>query len=217
MAADSPILDYAPNPASPRKLTLEAGNDSVRVIFPVLPAWAYWLMIVLLIVVGLFRLTAGLVIGLAIWRTTNSLGPSDPDTLREVHRLIAKIVILWTAEALLFLGLAAYEWWKLHRWGRVPRVLTASNEGLVLSRLGWRRMRERTWPVGEISAIEFRPVKGNLNWKRTIADLYIHRRNGWRLRFRLSSSDPQLPDRIARQLALALGCPLGTPNAGKSR
>ena len=208
MAADSPILDYAPKPAPPRKLTLEESNGGVRVIFPVFPVWAYWVSIVLLIVVGLFRLMAGLVIGWAIWRSTNSLGPSHPDTLREAHRLIAKIVILWTAEALLFLGLGAYEWCMLHRWGRVPRVLTARSDSLVLSRLGWWRMRERTWPVSEISAIQFRPVKGNLNWKRTIADLYIRRRNARRLWFRLSSSDPQLPARIAEQLAFRLGCPM---------
>jgi hypothetical protein len=69
-------------------------------------------------------------------------------------------------------------------------------------------MRERWWPVSEIAAIELRPVKGNLNWTRTVADLYIRRQNGRRLRFRLSSPNAQLPGQIATGLAAALQRPL---------
>jgi hypothetical protein len=79
-------------------------------------------------------------------------------------------------------------------------VLTASREGLILSRLGIWRMRERRWPASEITAIELRPIRGNLNWRRTVADLYIRRQKGRPLHFRLSSADASLPARIAEQV-----------------
>jgi hypothetical protein len=99
----------------------------------------------------------------------------------------------------------AHSWWMYRRWGRVPRILTLSGNGLIFTRLGWHRMREKTWPINEITAIELRTVKFNLNWKRTVADLCFHRRTGRRLRFRLSSANAQLPNQIAQKFGLGMG------------
>jgi hypothetical protein len=111
--------------------------------------------------------------------------------------------------ALFWLAVAAHQAWMYHRWGRVPRVLTATGEGLVLSRLRWWRLRERKWLLNEITGIQLRPIKINLNPRRTAADLYIKRREGLRrLHFRLSSPDPHLPSQIAERVAAVLGFPL---------
>jgi hypothetical protein len=131
-----------------------------------------------------------------------------PVIANELRRITTWMVIYGAVKAFFWWGIAAYAWWKYRRWGRVPRVLTASDEGLILSRPGWRRISERRWSIREIKAIELHPVWGNLKWKRTVADLYIQRHRGRRLRFRLSSPDPHLPSRIANQLKLKLGCPI---------
>jgi len=203
----NPILEYSPQRAPPRTLTVEQSDDSVRVIFPVAPAWIYWFPIILGFVVGLAQLCLGLSLAELIWHWKR-IGGLPPDIANEFRRISTSMVISGTMQAFFWWGLAAYAWWKYHRWGRVPRVLTANDEGLILSHLGWRRMSERRWPIGEIKAIELRPVWGNLNWKRTVADLYVERHCGRRLRFRLSSPDAHLPSCIANQLSLKLGCPI---------
>ena len=141
-----------------------------------------------------------------------SFGAVPHGLLTAMHRSIARIAIVMCIDAVFWWGLAAYFWWKYRRWGRVPRVLGANDQGLALSRLGWRRMRQQIWPASDIKAIELRPVTGNLNWTRTVADLYIHRHKGRRLHFRLSSPDPQLPARIAEQLKSTLGCSVAGTN-----
>jgi hypothetical protein len=111
--------------------------------------------------------------------------------------------------ALFWLAVAAHQGWMYHRWGRVPRVLTATGEDLVLSRLRWWRLRERKWMLNEITGIQLRPIHMNLNPRHTAADLYINRRKGLRrLHFRLSSPDPHLARQIAERMAAVLGLPL---------
>ncbi len=109
------------------------------------------------------------------------------------------------AEAL-FCGIySVFSWRRYHRWGRVPRVLLANKDGLTLSYLGWFWMRRKHWPAGEITAIELRPVRGNLTWWRTAADLRILRQKRMPLSFRLSTSDSQLPGQITARIRSLLG------------
>ena len=206
MTETHPILEYSPKLAPPRELTLEESDGHVRVIFAVAPTWIYLFPIVVGVMVGFMKLVGGLFIAVRLRQLMNGFR-AVPSDIFAMRRLTIEIVISASVLALFWWIIAAYEWWMYRRWGRVPRVLTASQKGLILSRLGWWRMRERMFPTSEIKAIELRPVKGNLNWKRTVTNLYIHRHKGWRLRFRLSSSDSQLPRRIAQQLTSKLGCP----------
>jgi len=90
----------------------------------------------------------------------------------------------------------------------VPSVLSADAEALTYVRLGRWRMREQRWAAAEFEYIELRPIRWNLNRRKTEAFLYFRRRRGRRLRFLLSSPDPDLPGQIARQFAAMLGRPL---------
>ena len=142
-----------------------------------------------------------------MWTSARTMGSVPPDIARSSVRLAALVLAEWGIFATCWIGIGAYTWWQFRRWGRVPRILTATPAGLKLSWLGWWRVRERHWPASEITAIEFWPVKGNLNWRRTVADLSITRRKGRRLHFRLSSREPELPEKIAIRIAGVLGVP----------
>jgi hypothetical protein len=192
----------------PSRLRLEESDGSARIIFAVLPKWAYLLPIVFDFVIGLVHLAVDVAFAELVWSLTK-VGPAPPpDLTAQVRRIYIYIFLVFGVNALGWCAAGVYHWWVYHRWGRVPRTLTANNQGLAVSRLTEWRMRERWWPVSEIAAIELRPVKGNLNWTRTVADLYIRRQNGRRLRFRLSSPNAQLPGQIATGLAAALQRPL---------
>ena len=209
MEMGTPVLNYVSATSRPRILTLELTASAVRVTFPVLPKWACVSPIVLYAAVGLTKVAMGIGIG---WITrgisAQFRAPPSPELLLLRRRFELEMLFGIGLLGLLWWSLAGYQWWQLRRWGRVPRVLTATSEGRVLSRLGWFRMRKRTWPAAEIASVELRPLKYNLPWTGKASLLYINRRKGWRLHYRLSSPDPLLPNEIARQLAHALGCPL---------
>ena len=207
----NPILEYSATISPPRMLTLQEGDGEIQVIFPVSPMWVYWLPIYMGIALGVLKLAGAVFIVERIWSLWSQMGKFGPlpsDASEALRRMVLEIILPACFVALFWWAFAAYKWWELQRWGRVPRVLTANERGLKMSRLGMFRMHERRWGRDEIKSIEFRPVRGNLNWRRTTADLYVHRREGWRLRFRLSSRDRELPSRIARLIANKLGLPL---------
>jgi hypothetical protein len=198
------ILDYRPpQQPPPRKLTLEETDSCVRVIFGVAPAWVPIISIVTQLTIGVASLAALVAICVAVFNLFHSFGKPTPELLNMEHQFFWQTLPTWGTSALLWLSFAAHEWWMYRRWGRVPRVLTANADGITYSRLRWWRIRERRLPSSEISSIELKVLKWNLNRKRTVADLYIRR-----LHFRLSSSDPRLPKLIAQRLAAALGRPL---------
>jgi hypothetical protein len=119
-----------------------------------------------------------------------------------------QILLAGAIATLFWWAVAASSWYAYRKWGKVPRVLTVTGDGLVLSRLRWWRLRERKWLSSEIASIQLRPINVNLNPWRTVADLHINRRKGRRLHFRLSSPDPHLPRQIAERVAAVLGFPL---------
>jgi hypothetical protein len=204
-----PVLDYRQRNSNGGRLTLDHADGDVRVIFPVPRTWVYILPIAGGAALGLMKFAMGIWMALAMRRVLlQTHGPPSPETMAFLHRFEVGIFVDAGLSGSFWWGIAAFNWWKLRRWGRVPRILSASAGGLVWSRLGWLRMRERRWPCSEIAGIEIRPVKGNLAWWLTVADLNIRRRSGRRLRFRLFSRDQQLPEQIAAQLAHALECPL---------
>jgi len=206
------ILDYATlERKAPRKLTLEEFDRSVRVIFAVAPQWLYQLAILMDFLVGLVKLVIGVSIFRMVWQLTYALRQPTREQIVALRHFGAEIFIPTGIGVLFWWALGAYHCRMYYRWGQIPRVLTANEHGLILSRLGWWHMQERRWPASEIATIELRPVRGNLNCKRTVSHLFIRLRNGRRLRFRLSTSVSLLPGRIAERLALALGCPLKEP------
>jgi len=163
---------------------------------------------VLGLTLGFLRIAMAIVVVWVLWHVIIVGGPPSADYVVSARHLGLQMLFSNGIEALFWWTFAAYYWRMYRKWGRVPRVLTASAEGLVFTRLGWWRMRERRWPVSDISAVKLRPTWGNLTWKRTVAELYIQRRQGRQLDFRLSSPDPQLPNRIAQRLASVLDRPL---------
>jgi hypothetical protein len=204
-----PILDYDTRlPWPPRTLRLEEKEGSARVTFPVAPAWVYLLQIATCGAVGLLKLGAAIAFGVMIWRMTHINGQLPRDIVLKMRHLEIEIFLSGAIAALFWWGIAACSWYVYRRWGRVPRVLTATGEGLVLSRLRWWRLRERKWLSNEITGIRLRPININLHPRHTAADLYINRRKGRRLHFRLSSPDPHLPRQIADRVAAVLGFPL---------
>jgi hypothetical protein len=159
MSNIGPILDYVPPRALPPRLTLAESDGCVRVIFPVLPKWFYISGIVAPFGMGLVRIVMPVLVLRVLWRMLHLYGPPDPQSVAAVQLFAAGILTSLAIDLAVLWGLAAYELWMYRRWGRVPRVLTASDEGLILSRLGWLRMRERRWPASEITGVELRPLK----------------------------------------------------------
>jgi hypothetical protein len=205
-----PILDYDTRlPWPPRTLRLEEKDGRVRVIFPVAPMWVYVLQIAWCAAVGLITLGGAITTAGLLWRVTYQIGQPPRNIKLTMRDLELHILVAGAIATLFWWGVAACSWYAYRTWGKVPRVLTATGEGLVLSRLRWWRLRERKWLLNEITGIQFRPININLHPWRTAADLYINRREGLRrLHFRLSSPDPHLPRQIAERAAAVLGFPL---------
>ena len=215
MNEDHPILEYAPRPVAYGQLRLEERPGVTRVVFGVPPRWVYWLQIIYPVALGLMFLAMGFMAGRMIWEIAGSMpAPTNPAAAKEwqetrdaSRRAAVRVVAYPSIVARMATPIAGYLWVMYRRWGRVPRTLTATDEGLVLSCLGWWRIRERNWPKDEIESVQLRLAKGNLIPKRTVGDLYIKRGGGRPLHFRLGSRDPELPVQIARRLARRLGCP----------
>ncbi len=203
------IVDYAPSqPPPPRTLTLEEADGRMRVLFAVMPTWTYLLPIVIGLLIGTMKALAGVLLVRMLWRMTHAFHQPNPGVASTLGHWMFWIGFEFAVGALIWWIVATYHWWRYHRWGRVPRVVGIDEEWVTSSRLGLWRVREKRWPKDDFISVEFRPVRWNLNWKRTVAQLCIRRRAGWPLRFRLSSPDPELPGRIARRLACAIGCEL---------
>jgi hypothetical protein len=185
----------------------ECADDWARVTFPVAPKWVHFFPIVMGFATGLIELASAILVISMFSHTSFMGGPGDPrGTVAFKH---FRMVVLAPAGIYLLLGWgsAGCLLWTYLRWGRVPRVLVASAEVLTLTRLRWWRIRQRRWPADEIGGVELRRVK-SLIGKRTVADLFILRPRGWRLRFRLSSLDPHSPRQIAEAVAQKLNRPL---------
>jgi hypothetical protein len=123
-------------------------------------------------------------------------------------RTLVAALLVHTGIGILYAANALLQWYRLYRWGRVPRRLTTTASGVVLSQMGWLGPVHRFWPASAITAVELRQVVGNLLPNRTVAYLKLRRRRRFATPFRLSSRDPQLPKHIAERLAATLGCPL---------
>jgi hypothetical protein len=196
--AGPPVLGYASGPK--KGLNLEEADGRVVVTFPVAPKWFYVLPIVVQIVAGLMYVAMGIMLVIFIHQF-------HVPVLRFLRTFVG-VISGWALTAVVWEGFGFYAWFMYRRWGRVPRVLTADESGLVLSWLGWWWIRERRWPAEEITALELRVIKGHLNPWRTVAVLHVRRLNGRTRRFRLSSADPELPRRIAQRFSEILARPL---------
>jgi hypothetical protein len=201
------VLNYAPPVSSQPRL--EERDGSARVIFPVQPRWVYVLQIVWLLLAGCMEGAILIMIPVMLWNLWRRIHRPFASAVAADLRLIPRAAVIQVcAYATLCWAAATYEWWRYWRWGRVPRVLTATSAGLVQTRLGLWRMRERRWPADQFAAVDLKMRGWTVPPKRTAAILFLHRRRGRALHFRLSTVDSQLPARIAQQLASILGCPL---------
>jgi hypothetical protein len=202
MISERTIPDFAP---APRRLTVDENDGRVWVIFPVHPKWVYIFPIVMGFLLGAAKLAMAIWIVWFMWATGRKFHVPEPVLPKELRPFYMEIFLSAGLAAACWWAAASYHCWLYRRWGRVPRVLTSSRDGLASSRLGSFRMIEEWWPANEISEIRLKPIRVNLNWTRTVADLYVRLNHGRRLRFRLSSPDPHLPQQIAKQVASALG------------
>ncbi len=61
-------MEYvSPASAPPRTLTLEEVNGGIRILFPVMPNWAYVLSITIQLCAAMLYALAGVVSGIATW------------------------------------------------------------------------------------------------------------------------------------------------------
>jgi hypothetical protein len=197
MSQTQPVLNYAPPHSVPGTLRLEEQDGVVRVTFPVLSKWFYVLRIVVCALMGLLGILSATTM-IFVFRYYQGLIHQPPMPFWKVSGVVVRETIFWWA-------IAAYFWWRYRRWGRVPRVLIADRQCLTLSHLGLRRMRQRTWTSSEITALQYQPVKYDLNRWRTEGRLSIVYRGGRRRKMlRLVSKDPSLPRHIAERVAAVL-------------
>jgi hypothetical protein len=197
----------SPRPMPPRKLAMEEGTDGVRIIFAMPPAWVCLTPTVIGLIVGLAYILVVILTITLLWRMKNDLHLPIRDLLSSQWMVLGAMVLMG-AYAAIWPALGVHAWRMYRRWGRVPRVISVNSKSLVVSELGFRRMKEKRWIASDITAVRLRPVWGNLTKQITVNDLYIGHRTRRRMRFRLSSRDAQLPARIAERLAAVLGCPL---------
>ncbi|HEX4123183.1 MAG TPA: hypothetical protein VHY37_00540 [Tepidisphaeraceae bacterium] len=205
MAQAPLILNYnALRPKPGTRLAMEEGEGQVRVLFSVTPRWMFLIpmAIALLIAVGCLIQPC---IDIAFWWQTGGLRAFlwAEGGRKALHELV--IPAPWAAIALAAAGLAI---WRYRRWSRDHRILVATKDGLLLSRVGWWRLHRRWWPADQIAAVEIRPVWGSVRVIDTVAYLIVHGRDGRRRRFYLDTPDRTLPGRIAERLSAVLGCPL---------
>jgi hypothetical protein len=199
---NAPIVEYQSYKKPPVRLTMESGTGFVRVIFPVGTLWVHVLSL------------TGTVAAAVVWTFVPFVLLAD---FRLMHGKAGALPtrFLWDLFwmnapgswllASVFWIMGIFEWWKFRKWGRVPRILTASKEGLALTYLGWFGMREKCWPIGEIKKVELEPMKWNLNRRAAAFYLLVHRVKGWALRYQLSSRDREVPGQIATGIRAALG------------
>ncbi len=204
------VIDY--HTPHPRELTLEEGEGSVRVLFPLPPQWLRVFAIVAPLVYGFAAAGAGIVFVAAMWKLTRATPWTTVDKVMGVPHVILKAILTAGIVVTAFFTAAAYQWWWFSRYGGLRRTLIASISGLTVIRPGRLRQRERTWPASEILSIELRPLWGNLNRRTPSADLYVHLRKPKLVRFRLTSKDIELPGRIAKGMASAIGCAVKIPS-----
>lgn len=202
-------LTYEVAPPTSRKLSLRREGDTVVITFPTQPTWAWFAAMAMQISVGLLKLCFAAAIAYQFHRLAR-FGPLSPDVTANVRRFEISTCLFGAGSAAVWWAMAAHTWWTYRRGAAGPKKLTATADGLVLRRFLWNRMRDKLWPASDVSQIEIRIVKGNLNWRRTAADLYVRLRTRRPLRFRLSSSDPEIPRQIAAALSAVLQKPLAT-------
>ena len=212
MSQNTPILDYDATQSSlSSKLTVEEGDDFIRVIFPVWPAWTYLIGPGISVLIGASKIAIALVITFEIWRLSRMGGQAlAPAARTAMWHFMQNVFVPLLVMGLCWWLVALLEWRRYRRWGRVPRVLQAGKQGLSLTYLGWLGIRQKHWRADQIEAVELRPLRGNLTWWRPTADLIVRRVSKPRLKYRLSSSDADLPEHIAAKMR----CLLLPPESG---
>jgi amino acid transporter len=205
------ILNYSSlRPKAGSRLALQEADGQVRVLFAVTPRWMFLIPVAFALLIGVVCLVLA-ISSLSWWsQIPGSLTVNTPDSRQEALEDVAGSALC----AVFALTAAALAFWRYRRWVRDHRVLAATKNGLLLSRVGWWRLHQRWWPVDEIAAIELAPVWGSLPVIDTVAYLFIHTRTGRRRRLYLDTPDRTLPDRIAERLSAVLGCELKRPAQG---
>jgi hypothetical protein len=203
---EPPVVSYqSPHPKPPKYLTLEEGPGVVMVIFPTRGAP----LLELYIQIGFATVCtiAPIVVLTLIWSGLKRTGIPTPNFLPSSWGQIL-LDSIWEWSPLLFLWITAIVGWRRYRkWGQVPRMLSATKEGITHLYVGWFGLRKKFWPAKEITGIESVALRWDLNPRKTARDLVIRRGKGSALRFRLSTRDADLPGQIERRMRAAIGLP----------
>jgi hypothetical protein len=211
------ILNYTSlRPKPGMRLAMEEADGQVRVLFAVTPRWVF------LIPVAIALVCAAAYVAAAIGAYREYLYEKSIAGLRFAPAPQDFSQWLWGEMrsdgigVAFWLTIAGFAFWRYRRWVRDHRVLAATKDGLLLSRVGWWRLHRKWWPADEIAAIELAPVWGSVRVIDTVAYLLIHAKSGGRRRLYLDTPARELPGRIAERLSAVLGCPLGPQRAGSS-
>ncbi|MGA3067107.1 MAG: hypothetical protein ABSF29_09700 [Tepidisphaeraceae bacterium] len=200
---DEVITYRTPQPQPPRRLTLEEGPGFARVIFPVASAWSYVLAPAFFAAMAMWAIIGPFVWAIYTWRALRLLGVPPPST--------STLSVIWQVArqewptATFFSIIAIFALWKYRKWGRVPRILSATRKGLTDSYLGLFAMRQKHWPAHEITGVHPRPLRGDLNPRKPMRELVVSLSNKSERTFRLPTHDPKLLAQIAQRFQSLLG------------
>ncbi len=201
--ADQVIGYRVPHPQPPERLTLEDGADFVRITFPVAPTWVYVINPSICAALAAAWTFGPVIVVFRFWRT-HGMFPVAPLLRYPWHFFWVFALRLWVGPSILWI-FAILDWRKYRKWGRVPRVLTASKQGVTSSHLGWFGMKQKFWPASEITDITLKPLKWNLHPTSKACDLTIHRAGTSSISYRFSSKNRAIAEQVVERFRQTIG------------
>lgn len=203
------VLAYETRGAAPKSLTLINDGGEVRLIFPNVPKW---LQLIGIAFTALAALAAALLImqisWMILWLRRNVFAGTTMPAISQFDMFSS----FWPhlIPLLFWSAIAIYEIMEFQRWGHVPNSLALRENRLIWRRRGFWGMKERTFPAEQITGVSIERVPDIFRRNRAFK-IRIDFASRRPFSHRFSTSDPELPTRIANAFRAALGI------AGESR
>jgi hypothetical protein len=205
------VIEYAAHTNDIHTLRLEQNADAFRVIFPVKQTWVWIYEFILPLFLAFCKIATAIFIVMALgstWAFRMNTGMNGSVFEKIIWRYGAEIIGATSLAVAFWIAVAAFNWRRYRKFAHEPRVFLVNREEIIDRQPGWLNMRQRHLAFNEIKDLRLKIYRLHFAWNRTIADLIINRTKGFRIRLRLSTTDPTLPTEIARRIAEAAGRPL---------
>ncbi len=184
-------------------------DGAVIVTFPAAPDWLWAFQVGMAGALGFGYFAMAAKVARFIYRWAPPGTAATPQTLAPMA-----VSALWIMlPGVVWWAIAGYAWWSRRRGAGTSRVLIATRERLTLRRFAWTGIRDTIWRADSIDRIELK-ILTNPGRKKTVARLHVRFRArtlqflGLPLIFRLSTTDRDLPMRLASGIAETLHTPL---------